>query len=161
MKVAIYTCQPLSDLNHAWRSHTPCVTMVSLLTLAYHQCKARCQEISEITVSLMGLLFVDTVYAGVGDKQCTGLYIMDIINWATCLMWLTNCCLQAVDINCCSLWSDCRTRGFLRKVCSCTASQKILCFCRKICFMIVFTKCYSQFLVKSVEIRPQISTSLA
>ena len=27
--------------------------------------------------------------------------------------------------------------------------------------MIVFTKCYSTFLVKSVEIRPQISTSLA
>jgi hypothetical protein len=42
--------------------------------------KARYQEISEITVSLMGLLLVNTVYAGVGDKQCTGPYIVYIIN---------------------------------------------------------------------------------
>jgi len=48
--------------------------------------KARCQEIPEITVSLMGLLLVSAVYAGVGDKQCTGPYIVDIINWAICLM---------------------------------------------------------------------------
>jgi len=130
MKFAVYTCQPLSDLNHAWRSHTPGVVMVSL-TLAYHQYKARCQEISEITLSPMGLLLVNTVYAGVGDKQCTGPYIVDIINWAIRLMWLTNYCLQAGDINCCCLWSDCRRSGFLWKVCSCTASQKILCFCRK------------------------------
>lgn len=102
-----------------------------IINVGVSSIKARCQEISEIAVSLMGLLLVNTVYAGVGDKQCTGPYIVDIINWPTCLMWLTNYCLKTVGMNCCSLYSDCGTRRFLWEVCGCTASQNILCFCKK------------------------------
>jgi hypothetical protein len=48
--------------------------------------KARCQEISEIAMSLIGSLLVNIVYTGVGDKQRTGPYIVGIFNWTTCLM---------------------------------------------------------------------------
>jgi hypothetical protein len=57
-----------------------------IINVGVSSIKARYQEISEIAVSLMGLLLVNTLYARVGDKLCTGPYIVDIVNWPTCLM---------------------------------------------------------------------------
>jgi len=71
--------------SHVTFTHSWCCDGL-IINAGVSSIKARCQEISEIATSLMGLLLVNRVYTGVGDRQCTGPYIVGIINLATCLM---------------------------------------------------------------------------